>query len=68
MHILIRQNAFQAERDQLSRDKKNFLVEKGEVLEIMNQVLPKFISQPVNDIPVEKIEKALQKGPALVGK
>src|SRR2546428_5812779 len=43
--------------------KKNFLVEKGEVLAIMNRILPKFISQPINDIPVEQIEMALQKNP-----
>ncbi|SMO78631.1 cell division protein FtsQ/DivIB [Solitalea koreensis] len=43
--------------------KRNFLVEKGEVLAIMNRILPKFVSKPINDIPVEQIETALERNP-----
>ncbi|POY36723.1 cell division protein FtsQ [Solitalea longa] len=42
---------------------KNFLVEKGDILALMNRVLPQFVSKPLDQIPVEQIEKAVKMNP-----
>ncbi|UKJ06846.1 cell division protein FtsQ/DivIB [Solitalea lacus] len=42
---------------------KNFLVEKGDILALMNRVLPQFVSHPLDEIPVEQIERAVKLNP-----
>lgn len=42
---------------------KNFLVEKGDILTLMNKVLPQFVSRPLDEIPVEEIEKVVRMNP-----